>query len=296
MKKIGIIGYGYVGKGIHDFFKDHYEIMVYEVNPKKEDLGIVNFSTQEEINKNCDMAVICVPTPMFLDGSVDTLMVESSIQWLETPVILLKSTVPPGTTEKLVQMYKKRIAFSPEYMGESKYVTQWWLGIPDPKDMKKHDFQIFGGERETTSEILEYFKVVLGPIPKLIQTDSKTAELTKYMENCWGATKVMFCNEFAKIAETFNVDYDELRELWLLDGRIHRMHTAVFKDKRGFGGKCFPKDIHGMVRAAEKAGYVPELLKEVIKSNERIQDIQEAVATKKVSLENTASSIVASSK
>ena len=186
----------------------------------------------------------------------------------------IKSTIPPGTTDALIKKYEKPIAFSPEYIGESTYVTPWWkdIGYIDPKDMKKHDFFIFGGDRLVTSGVLQFFKMVMGPVTKYIQTDAKTAELTKYMVNSWGATKVMFCNEFARIAETFGVDYDELRELWLLDGRVNRMHTAVFKDKRGFGGKCFPKDINGIVNAVESAGYHPELLKEVIKSNARIRD------------------------
>ncbi len=267
-KKIAIIGYGYVGKGLVDFFKDHFEVRIFDVNSEIKDVRI---SSKDEINE-CELGIISVPTPMSQDASVDLSYVESVLEWLDTPVILIKSTVPPGTTDSFVKKYNKKIAFSPEYMGESSYVTQWWLGILDPRDMKKHHFQIFGGERNTTSQILQFFKKVFGPIPQLIQTDAKTAELTKYMENSWGATKVMFCNEFARIAETFDVDYDELRELWLLDGRIHRMHTAVFKDKRGFGGKCFPKDINGIVKAAEKAGYLPKLLQEVINSNARIRE------------------------
>ena len=272
MKKVAIIGYGFVGKGIYDFFKDHYEVYVYDPSPKEEDKSTVPFADKKVIN-TCDLAVVCVPTPMSQDGSVNITIIDDTIAWLTTPLILIKSTVPPGTTERLRKETKKNIAFSPEFMGESSYVTQWWLGITHPTDMKKHNYQIFGGERAITSPILEFFKKVLGPIPQYVQTDSRTAELTKYMSNCWGATKVMFCNEFANIAETFGVDYDELRELWLLDPRINRMHTAVFKDKRGFGGKCFPKDIHGMVKASQEAGYLPELLQEVIKSNERIQDL-----------------------
>ena len=268
MKKIGIIGYGFLGKGIENFFKDHFEVRVFDIAHVD---SIIKYSSKEEINE-CDLGIICVPTPMNENGSVNLTHVEGVLNWLNTPLILIKSTIPPGTTEMFVEKFSKNIAFSPEYMGESTYVTQWWNGILDPKDMKKHHFQILGGRRETTSQVLQFFKKVYGPIPQLIQTDSRTAELTKYMENSWGAAKVTFCNEFAKIAETFGVDYDELRELWLLDGRIHRAHTTVFKDKRGFGGKCLPKDINGIIKASEEAGYVPNLLKEVVRSNKRIID------------------------
>ena len=73
--------------------------------------------------------------------------------------------------------------------------------------------------------------------------DAKTAELAKYMENAFYATKVIFCNQFYDLAEAMDVNYDKLRETWLLDPRISRDHTFVYKDNRGYGGSCLPKDI-----------------------------------------------------
>lgn len=275
MKKILIVGYGFVGKAMKEFFEGNFDVAVYDPFTKeleKSEAKVKLIKNKVDCN-GFDLSVICVPTEMNPDGSVNISIVENSIEWLESPYILIKSTIPPGTTDMLIKKYRKNIVFSPEYIGESTYVTPWWkdIGYMDPKDMKKHDFFIFGGDKKNTSEVLQFFKKVMGPIAKYIQTDATTAELTKYMVNSWGSTKVMFCNEFARIAETLGVDYDELRELWLLDGRINRMHTAVFKDKRGFGGKCFPKDISGIVKTSENAGYEPKLLKEVINSNARIR-------------------------
>jgi len=227
---------------------------------------------KDEINQ-CDLAVISVPTPESADHSVDLSYVIGTLEWLEAPLILIKSTVPSGTVDAMKILYPhKNICFSPEYIGEGKYVVQWWKdkGYPHPTDMKYHDFHIVGGERWAARAILEFFKKVAGPEAKYIATDAKTAELVKYMENCWGATKVTFCNEFAGIAESLGVDYDELRELFLLDGRVERMHTAVFKDKRGFGGKCYPKDVNGMVEHAKKHGYKPTLLEAVLSTNDAI--------------------------
>jgi UDPglucose 6-dehydrogenase len=87
------------------------------------------------------------------------------------------------------------------------------------------------------------------------------------MENCFLATKVTFCNEFYDIAESFGVDYNELREIWLLDGRIGRSHSTVFEDKRGFTGKCLPKDLNALIKASEKNGYKPNLLKSINETN-----------------------------
>lgn len=264
-KTVAIIGYGYVGKAVHGFFKDHFNVLIYDIG--QPDIS----ASKEEINKKADLAVISVPTPMGKDGSADLSAIESTLAWLDTTLILIKSTIPPGTTAGLSKKHKRDIAFSPEYIGEGHYTVPFWKGYPDPLDMKKHDFMIIGGSKKITGRILSFFKTVLGAEPRYLQTDSTTAELVKYMENSFLATKVTFCNEFFDIAKTFGVDYNELRELWLLDGRIGRSHTVVHEDKRGFGGKCLPKDVNALVKAAQKAGKDAKLLKAVLSVNDQIR-------------------------
>src|SRR5581483_6667946 len=114
MGKVAIIGYGHVGKSMHKIFPDAF---IYD--PFIEEYQ----DTQRLINKECDLAIICVWTGSNKDGSCDTSIVESSVAWLKTPLILIKSTVEPGTTNRLKQEYKKRICFSPEYFGEFSYWT-----------------------------------------------------------------------------------------------------------------------------------------------------------------------------
>lgn len=266
-KKIAIIGYGYVGKVMYDLFKEHFDMVIFDPilfkwnEQETED-------AKEQVN-TCDLAVVCVPTPMKEDGSVNLSIIDETFEWLKAKNILIKSTILPGTTKKLSKKYGKEIVFSPEYIGESSYVIQWWKDKSPihPTDMKYHDFQIFGGEKVARRAVLQFFKTIFGPSIVYAQTDSTTAELLKYMENSWGAMKVTFFNEFYDIAEAFDVDYDELRELYLLDGRAEKMHTAVFPEKRGFGGKCLPKDVSGLAKASEQAGYKPELLKSVLEVN-----------------------------
>jgi UDP-glucose 6-dehydrogenase len=98
----------------------------------------------------------------------------------------------------------------------------------------------------------------------------RTAELTKYMENAFLALKVTFCNEFYDIAEAQGVDYNELRELWLLDPRIGRSHTFVLPFGRGFGGRCLPKDLNAIIHAARGAGVEAGLL-------EAVRDVNDAI-------------------
>lgn len=250
MKKIAIIGYGYVGKAVANFFRDHYELRIYDpfVQQKmlNEEAKAHGISDDKNFINESDFAVVCVPTPMSDDGAVDLGAVHETFSWLKVPLILIKSTIPPGTTDSLIERYPDlNIAFSPEYIGEGKYQVQWWKdkSYPHPTDMKYHDFQIFGGQKSVTSRIIPFFQKVVGPEPKMIQCSAKEAELTKYMENSWGYMKVMFCNEFYDMAQAMGVDYHTLRELWLMDGRVERMHTAVFVDNRKVGGKCFPKEI-----------------------------------------------------
>lgn len=271
MAEVAIVGYGYVGRGIHRLFGKKIKA-IYDPKPTDEaaaearNLGYEGeFNDRKAVNK-CELTVICVPTPAMKDGSCDTSIVEKTVGWIESPYILIKSTVKPGTTAKLVKKTKKKIAFSPEYLGESRYFTPPWL-YPDPREMKMHTFQVFGGEKEVTNKMVDIFSPVMGPHVFYAQTNSTAAELVKYMENSWGAMKVTFCNEWFDICKAHGQDYREVRELWALDPRVQKMHTLVFPDKRGFGGKCFPKDVSGIIKATQEAGYEPDLMKMVIKRN-----------------------------
>jgi len=253
MKEAIIGAKGYVGAAMKNLFKD---AILYDIT---DDV----WASKEAVNK-CDLGIICVNTPQSEDGSADLSQVHEVLSWLETPLILIKSTMPPGTTEKLKEKYGKRIIFSPEYIGET--IAHNML------DLVNRDFWIFGGERKDTMEVVEFWKSHVKTTARFYQTDSKTAEIVKYMENCFFATKVMFCNEFYEICKSFGKDYNEVRELWLADStRINRNHTQIYEDNRGFGGKCLPKDLAAIVKASTDNGYIPDLLREVEKSNKRFK-------------------------
>jgi nucleotide sugar dehydrogenase len=264
--KVAVIGSGYVGQAIVRIFKDRYAVTVYD--PK---LGINLGATAAFINDTCGLAVICVPTDSLPDGSCDTSIVESSVDWLKTPLILIKSAIEPGTADRLKAKTGKRIVVSPEYIGQGKYY------IPPhymhPTDIEKHPFQIFGGDKADTSEAIEWFAPVVGPHVFFYQTTAKCAEVIKVWENAWGAAKVVFANEMRAICEALGVDFWEAREGWALDNRVEKMHSAAFADKRGYNSHCYNKDIPALIRCAEKAGYDPRMLKEVVASNARFNKL-----------------------
>lgn len=280
MKKIAIVGHGFVGQAIERFFDDdRFFISVFDpkFGQRAEGGNRIFGTTQEDVNA-CDLAIVCVPTPSREDGSCNTTILQEVLKWINTPLILIKSTTPPKDLESIISQSGKsaKIVFSPEFIGEGKYFVPFWK-YPHPTDMKYHSFMIFGSfpEAVEASEkiIGDFFLPVIGTDCRFLKTDVRTAALMKYTVNSWGAMKVTFFNEIAEIANALDVDYQQLRELFLLDTRIERMHTAVFPDKRGYGGKCFPKDVKALVAFSQEAGYDPRLVAEVDASNDRFNDM-----------------------
>lgn len=250
--EIAIIGYGTVGKAMALSFPS---AVLYDIKPGMPDDKVA-------VNK-CNLAFVCVATPRNEDGSCDISAVEEIVSWLKTPLIVIRSTIPPGTTKKLIEKFKKNILFSPEFIGETPYHPY--------KDAEKIGFVVLGGEKEQAIQVAQLYSRLYGPTLKFIFTDSSTAELAKYMENCFFATKLMFCYEFFKIAQAIGVSYEELREIWLVDSRISRDHTMIFRDDLGFSGKCIPKDLSAIIKFAETVSCEVSLLKKVSEINQNIR-------------------------
>jgi UDPglucose 6-dehydrogenase len=219
--------------------------------------------SQEDVNR-CRFAFVAVPTPIGDGGSADVSVVEEVVSWIESEYIVLRSTVPIGTTDRLREATGKAIVFQPEY-GPAE--------TPDHpfNDLRKVRWAILGGDRRETVVVADLYKTTFNADIVIQQTDAKTAELTKYMENAFLALKVTFCNEFYDIAEAAGIDYNELRELWLLDPRIGRSHTFVLPHNRGFGGRCLPKDLSAIIDSAHQLGVSPRLLEGVREANSAIR-------------------------
>ncbi len=247
--KIAIVGLGYVGTAMKKLFE---QAVVYD-EPKR-------IGARNEVNA-CDAAFVCVPTPSCEDGSCDTSLVESVLEWLETDVIVLRSTVPVGFTEKMCAKTGKGIVFQPEYCGET---------VDHPLvDLSRRTWITLGGEREAVAKAVQVYQQVYSSEVMIHIVDSRTAELAKYMENCYLAAKVTFCNEFYDIAEKMGVSYASLRETWLMDERMGRSHTFVYPEKRGYDGKCLPKDVAALIAQADELGADATFMKAVQEKNEK---------------------------
>lgn len=255
--KLGIVGYGVVGKALAKVFRydsGNPDLVIYDKHLK----GMNTAKSRAAIQK-CDLVFIAVPTPSSSDGSCDLSAVEEVASWV-SPVMCVKSTVPPGTVDRLAAQTGKTICFSPEYVGET-----LWHPL---KGIESHGFIIVGGPRAACDLVVRAYQQFLGPLPRYFITSAKTAELCKYMENAFLATKVAFVNQFYDLAEGFGVDYNELRELWLADERVGRSHTIVTAE-RGYRGRCLPKDMRAIIHAAQAAGGAP-LLEAVDRYNDEL--------------------------
>ena len=254
---IGIIGYGVVGRALAKLFG--YETGNPNVRIYDKLLKGLNSEEHRAAVQGCDIVLVAVPTPEAPDGSCDVNAVEEVVSWLAAPMCL-KSTVPPGTVDRLVAATGKRICFSPEYVGETR-----WHPL---KGIESHGFVIVGGEKALCDLVVRAYQEHLGPLVRYYMTDAKTAELCKYMENSFLATKVAFVNQFYDLAQAFGVNYNELREIWLADERIGRSHTIV-TEERGYRGRCLPKDIAAIIQATKTLGGAP-LLEEVDRYNDEV--------------------------
>jgi UDP-glucose 6-dehydrogenase len=180
--------------------------------------------------------------------------------------ILVKSPVTPGTCMDRTPETGKNIVFSPEYMGESKYWTP--PQFPDPVDPVGHGFVILGGFFPHCSQVADILLPLLGPCTRFRFMTHTEAEIVKYAENAFFSLKVTFANELRRICEAAMANYHTVREGWLDDPRVGPMHTAAFKDARGFSGKCLPKDTAALAAYMRQLGLDDSLLAATLKRGE----------------------------
>lgn len=235
--KLGIVGGGFVGSATALLQCADIEVITYDIEPSRcHPPGI----TREDL-KTCNLVFVCVPTPSFESGECNTAIVEKCIRQLQMDGIeniVLRSTVPPGTSERL------GVSFMPEFLTE----VNWRV------DFRTCNTWIFGAATEAVQEKFREM-INLAHNAGVIESNTtmfvaqKTAELIKYVRNNFLAVKISFFNEIYGIAKAIGVDYEELRAGVTADGRIGKSHTAVpgYDGHFGFGGTCLPKDTSALV-------------------------------------------------
>ena len=258
MKKIGIVGRGFVGSAVEFGFSAQTgcdaQVKIYDKDPLK------SIHTLEETVNKSDFIFLSVPTPSNPNGSMHLGILESVLQDIQLVnsrkdnIILIRSTITPGTTTKLCKKFTKlNIVFNPEFLTERSAKF----------DFINQSRFILGGRKRNTARVAELYKWRFGDSVPCIETNFETAEMIKYMNNCFFATKVSFMNEMYQIADKSGVDWDLAVEGFVRDGRIGHSHLAVPgpDGKLGFGGSCFPKDIQAIINYGNELGLNMNTLK-----------------------------------
>jgi len=241
-KKIGIIGNGFVGNSIAFGFSPTHEIRIHDKDPKR------NLNTIEEVLE-CDFVFVAVPTPMDEKGAISLDVVVKALGEVHEKnkrtdnIIILKSTMVPGTTDLLVEQFPNlNIVFNPEFLTERTakldFLTQARI--------------ILGGDKKYTSKVKELFEDRFMHC-YVIEMDTTTAEMIKYMNNVFFATKVSVMNEFKQVCDEVGADWSMALKGFAADQRIGDSHLNVPgpDGKYGFGGSCFPKDINAFMTMAK---------------------------------------------
>jgi nucleotide sugar dehydrogenase len=268
-KTIGIVGQGFVGSAVREGMRHAFNVETLDIDPTK-------YSTCENvselIDKTDEVIFVCLPTPMKKSGRCDTRIVETVISDIndathrlnKKTVVVIKSTVEPGTTERLNDRYSHvTVLFSPEFLTEANSF----------EDFKNQNRIIIGGPRPASTRVKTLFRCAFPETP-IIKTSSKHAEMVKYFINCFLATKVSFANEMYEICQELKIDYDKVIEYALYDQRIGQSHLSVPgpDGDLGFGGHCFPKDLSAMISLALELNLKPVVLESVREKNDLVRN------------------------
>jgi len=270
--KVGIIGSGFVGKATQQLNHSHIDMYIYDIRPE---LCIPSGLKLSDMAQ-CDVIFVCVPTPMEVSGKCHLSIVESVIQELSVVLdpsknfVVLRSTVPPGTCDRL------GCYFMPEFLTEKNYIQDfidcenWIIGLRgQPFDDQFQDVIRLLFQSAKAAGQIKYSRVHF--------LQNKEAEMVKYFRNTYLSVKVSFCNEMEEFCRHHGMDYEAVRLAATLDSRIGSSHSIVpgHDGKRGFGGTCFPKDTNALLYEMNKIGMKSYVLHGALERNHNVDRKEE---------------------
>lgn len=291
-KSIAVIGQGFVGGSLTTVFAEK-GVIVYTYDktgkqatggrhPQSRNGVTLPAESVAQLAGACEtksdfsrVYFVCLPTPMYEDGSADLSIVEGVLDELARipgeRIAVVKSTVPPGSTERWNTKYTGtglHVVFNPEFLTEANALD----------DMRNQNRIILGGPRPWINEVKQVFKSAFPQVP-IVKTSSTIAEMVKYLTNNFLTVKVAFANEMAQICEALdakglNIDYDKVVEYATFDSRLGKSHWSVPgpDGQYGYGGHCFPKDINAMIDVAKKNDVVPRVLRAAWEKNLEVRE------------------------
>ena len=263
--RIGIIGCGFVGSSLRAGLEPSHNLNVFDkYNP-----NLSTVTSLPQLVNQSDILFVCLPTPMKKTGECDISLVRDTIisiddisQQSGNKIIVIKSTVPPGTTKRLQSETSSKcsVIFNPEFLTEANHI----------EDFKNQKRIILGGDgcKEALIQVKSMYMKQFPTVPYVL-CGSLEAEITKYFCNCFLATKVSFANEMKQYCDAVGADYERVVESSIYDDRVGKSHLAVPgpDGHNGFGGSCFPKDINALIFSMKQQGLNSVLLSAVWDKN-----------------------------
>jgi UDPglucose 6-dehydrogenase len=272
---VGIVGQGFVGGAVKAFFDKHKFPVIAHDKFKS------GYSKLEDVVRKADIIFVCVPTPMRQNGECYTGIPEEVFADIDrlaqevgrpgdTFVLCLKSTVPPGFTDRMKEMYPLlRITFSPEFLTEKTAI----------QDMLNATRVVCGGNPDDANVILRYFleadrERVVERKCALVACPPRVAEMAKLYTNGMLFTKVLFCNEIQQLCLKMGISYEDVRLVSSLDQRLGNSHTSVpgHDGFLGAGGHCFPKDMNNLKFLANQYVTGERLFTAVLERNAEVRE------------------------
>jgi UDPglucose 6-dehydrogenase len=249
---------------------DVYRLSSYDLEREKR--GVRDLVSRcEAIKGFSGIYFVCVPTPMKEDGSADLSIVEGVLQQLSEActgdcVAVVKSTVPPGSTEAWNKFFEGtglHVVFNPEFLREASALD----------DMRNQNRIVLGGPRPWINKVKQLFEAAFPSVP-IVKTSSSTAEMVKYVTNVHLAVKVALANEFYQVCQALdakgaNIDYDKVVEYATEDERLGKSHWKVpgpmpaddtGEPAFGFAGSCFIKDLNALMALSRGLGIAPKVM------------------------------------
>jgi hypothetical protein len=244
--KVGIIGYGWVGRAAHLLFP----------NAAIHDINIEQY---QDPLPECDIVFLAVPTPW--DGEhLDCSAVEAAIAACSSSLIVIRSATQPGFADAMAEKYNKRIVVQPEYLGESPNHPML--------AMKERQFMILGGDPQDRRRVIDCYATVYNANVTIRQVTNLEAEIIKLTENRAVFWKVLQCQELYDACEAAGVDYYTIRDaVYGDDPRMNLWWTFVYPDNRGANSKCLPKDVYAWAAWAESTGIDPRATCDLLQYN-----------------------------
>ena len=245
--KIGIAGYGFVGKAHEGVLKDYHDLIIYD--PALGHYGDL---------RHADAIIVCVSTPQGSHGGCHMDNVLAVVNDNPNVPILIKSTISVEGWDMLEHMFPHTsLTFSPEFLRAASAL----------EDFKNNKTILLGGGN--TSFWADIFIAAMGKI-NIRVAKPKELILAKYARNSFLALKVSYFNQINDLCTKLDVDYEQVRQYTTIDDRIGESHTTI-TDERGFGGHCFPKDTKAFTVTANQNKANLTILEQAINYNNEVR-------------------------